>query len=86
MHGLGLLFALMGSLRGDAEPPRPAAPVARSQDPVEPLDDATYDAWSAWARGERRRWTDPSGPIVPVREAAPRGLVAPPERGLVGRI
>ena len=86
MHGLGLLFALMEMLRGTAEPPE-TQPVARGADPVEPLDDATFDAWGAWARGERTRWTDPLGPAVPSRNERPASpVLAPPERGVLGRI
>jgi hypothetical protein len=86
MHGLGLLFALMEMLRGTAEPPE-TGPAGRGADPVEPLDDATFDAWGAWARGERSRWSDPLGPAVPSRNERPATpVIAPPERGVLGRI
>ena len=86
MHSLGLLYALMEMLRGSAEPPQPPAP-GRGGDPVEPLDDATFDAWGAWARGERSRWADPVGPRAPTHTERPATpVIAPPERGVLGRI
>ena len=84
MYALGLYFALMGSLGGESTPPRDPKP---STEPLEPLDEATYDAWQSWAKSERRRWADPAGPIVPSRSETPVApLIKPPERGVLGRI
>jgi hypothetical protein len=85
MHGLGLLYALMGSLGGSAKPPAPASR-STGVDPVEPLDDATYDAWSAWARSERRRLAAPIGPAVPGTGERPAPPVVGRDRGVLGRI
>lgn len=77
MHGLGLYFALIQSV--GHEPVRRRAP-----DPVEPLDEATLDAWAAWAAADPVRSgehigsfpvADPVGPIIttptPTRTPAP---------------
>ena len=85
MHALGLYHALMESL-GDSRGTSRDEP--ESTEAVEPLDDATFDAWAAWARGERARWDDPAAPHAPApagSPAAPR-LGLAPDRGVLGRL
>jgi hypothetical protein len=47
MHPLGLFIALRDRLS-----PASAAPAAAGEAPI-PLDDATFQAWGAWAARER---------------------------------